>query len=116
VLLGWLQRKRFYIFRRRMQLQQKEEKERRSRLQRIRTQEKKFAFLRQLPMEGYLDFERMKLGDAARSYSLPLCLLSQTIFYSTESFRSHGRNNEIKRNGNLSLNKTQRGRLHKVGH
>jgi hypothetical protein len=69
VLLGWLQRKRFQIFRRRMHLHQHDEKERRARLQRIRSQEKEFAILRQLPMEGYLDFERLKLGSAAR-YSL----------------------------------------------
>jgi hypothetical protein len=74
MVLGWLERKKFEKLSQRMKLRKKDEKERQSRLHRIRTKEKEFAFLKHLSMPDYLDFEKLRFGSAARFLFSISCL------------------------------------------
>lgn len=66
IVLGWLQRKKFHKIFQRMKQRKLEEKERFTRLQRIKRKEKELSLLKHLPMKDYLDFEKIKEGSAAR--------------------------------------------------
>jgi hypothetical protein len=63
---GKARRKKFRDDLERMQRRLKQEKDRFRRLRRIRAQEKELALLRQLPVQSYLDYERIRKDSCAK--------------------------------------------------